>query len=125
MLSQFQNNNEVFISYWSHQLTKAERNHSTIEWEALVVVGAVKEFYLYLYGFKFKLITDHNPLVFLKISKMWMDIKCDGCCTFNSLIIILNIDLVRIILMLILFLDCWALILYLLYFNSWLLIEVS
>ena len=56
-----------------------------------------------------------------------MDIKCDGYCTFNSLIIIiiLSIDLVRIILMLMLFLDCWALVLYLLYFNSWLLIEVS
>ena len=66
MLSQFQHKNEVFISYWSRQLTKAERNYSTIEWEALVVVGAVKEFYLYLYGFKFKLITDHNPLVFLE-----------------------------------------------------------
>ena len=32
------------ISYWSCQLTKAERNYSTIEWEALAVVGAVKEF---------------------------------------------------------------------------------
>ena len=65
MLSQFQHNNEVVISYWSHQLTKAERNYSTIEWEALAVVGAVKEFYPYLYGFKFKLVTDHNPLVSL------------------------------------------------------------
>ena len=66
MLSQFQHNNEVVISYWSRQLTKAERNDSTIEREALDVVGAVKEFYPYLYGFKFKLITDHNPLVSLK-----------------------------------------------------------
>ena len=63
--SQFQRNNEVVISYWSRQLTKAERNYSTIELEALAVVGAIKEFYPYLYGFKFnyKLITDHNPLV--------------------------------------------------------------
>ena len=66
VLSQFQHNNEVVISYWSRQLTKAERNYSTIEREALAVVGAVKEFYPYLYGFKFKLITDHNPLVSLK-----------------------------------------------------------
>ena len=65
VLSQFQHNNEV-VSYWSHQLTKAERNYSTIEREALAVVGAVKEFYPYLHGFKFKLITDHNPLVSLK-----------------------------------------------------------
>ena len=66
MLSQFQSSNEVVISYWSRQLTKAERNYSTIEREALAVVGAVKEFYLYLYGFKFKLIMDHNPLTSLK-----------------------------------------------------------
>ena len=29
-------------------------------------MGAVKEFYPYLYGFPFKLITDHNPLTSLK-----------------------------------------------------------
>ena len=34
--------------------------------EALAVVGVVKEFYPYFCGFKFKLITDHNPLIFLK-----------------------------------------------------------
>ena len=66
VLSQFQNNKEIVISYWSRQLTKPERNYSTIEREALAVVGAVKEFYPYLYGFKFTLITDHNPLTSLK-----------------------------------------------------------
>ena len=30
------------------------------------MVGAVKEFYLYLYGFRFTLLTDHNPLTSLK-----------------------------------------------------------
>jgi len=30
------------------------------------VVGAVKEFYPYLYGFQSKLLTDHNPLTSLK-----------------------------------------------------------
>ena len=34
--------------------------------EALAVVGAVKEFYPYLYDFSFKLITDHNPLTSLR-----------------------------------------------------------
>ena len=54
------------IAYWSRQLQKAERNYSTIEQEALAVMGAVKP---YLYGFSFKLVTDHNPLTSLKIIK--------------------------------------------------------
>ena len=66
VLSQFQNNKEIVISYWSRQLTKLERNYSTIQQEALAVVGALKEFYSCLYGFKFTLITDHNPLTSLK-----------------------------------------------------------
>ena len=64
--SQFQNGQETVISYWSRQLTKSERNYSTIEHEALAVVGAVKEFCPYLYGFQFKLVTNHNPLTSLK-----------------------------------------------------------
>ena len=51
------------IAYWSRQLSKAERNYSTVEREAL---AAIKEFYPYLYGFPFKLIVDHNPLTALK-----------------------------------------------------------
>ena len=66
VLSQMRHNQEKVIAYWSRQLTKAERNYSTIEREALAAVGAIKEFYPYLYGFSFKLVTDHNPLTSLK-----------------------------------------------------------
>jgi len=66
VLSQVQNGQEKVIAYWSRQLQKAERNYSTIEREALAVVSSVKEFYPYLYGFQFKLLTDHNPLTALK-----------------------------------------------------------
>ena len=66
VLSQSQNGQEQVISYWGRQLQKAERNYSTIEREALAEVSAVKEFYPYLYGFIFKLVTDHNPLTSLK-----------------------------------------------------------
>ena len=34
--------------------------------EVLAVVGASKEFYPYLYGFSFRLVTDHNPLTSLR-----------------------------------------------------------
>ena len=48
---------------------KGERNYSTIEKETLAAVAAIKEFYHYLYGFNFKLVTDHNPLISLKGQK--------------------------------------------------------
>ena len=66
ILGQIQNNRDVVICYWSRQFTKAERNYSTVERETLAAISANKEFYPYLYGFQFKLITDHNPLTSLK-----------------------------------------------------------
>ena len=66
VLCQSHNGQERVICYWSRQLSKAERNYSTIEREALAAVAAIKEFYPYLYGFSFTLITDHNPLTALK-----------------------------------------------------------
>ena len=66
VLSQIQEGKERVIAYWSRQLDKAQRHYSTIEREALAVVSAIKEFYPYLYGFKFELVTDHNPLISLK-----------------------------------------------------------
>ena len=44
VLSQIQDGHERVIAYWSRQLTKAERNYSVIEREALAMVGAIKEF---------------------------------------------------------------------------------
>ena len=69
VLCQAQNGQERVISYWSRQLSKPERNYSTIEREALAAVAAIKEFYPYLYGFSFTLVTDHNPLTALKSLK--------------------------------------------------------
>ena len=59
------NGTEKVIAYWNRQLSKAERNYSTIEREALAIVKVVKEFYPYLYGHEFVLQTDHQPLVHL------------------------------------------------------------
>ena len=59
ILSQSRDGCEIVICCWSRQLTKSERNYSPVEREAL---PAIKEFYPYLYGFSFTLVTDHNPL---------------------------------------------------------------
>ena len=54
------------IHYASRTLNPAERNYSTIERELLAIIYAVDKFRYYLYGKKFIVITDHNPLVYLK-----------------------------------------------------------
>ncbi|KAL5256343.1 hypothetical protein ACHWQZ_G011539 [Mnemiopsis leidyi] len=44
-------------------MTSAEKNYSQIDKEATAIVWAIKRFHLYLYGRKFKLVTDNQPLV--------------------------------------------------------------
>ena len=65
VLAQIQDGEEHVVAYYRQQLSKQERNYSTTEMEALAVVAAVKEFYPYLSGQEFQLVTDHNPLVTL------------------------------------------------------------
>ena len=65
VLCQEHEGREHVIAYYSRQLTKAECHYSTTEREALAVITAVKNFYPYLYGRTFTLITDHNPLTTL------------------------------------------------------------
>lgn len=51
------------IAYASKMLSASERNYAPIDKEAHAIVFGVTKFYDYLYGRKFLLKTDHQPLV--------------------------------------------------------------
>jgi hypothetical protein len=52
------------IAFASRTLQKSEINYSTIEKELLAIIYATKHFRPYLYGVKFILYTDHQPLCY-------------------------------------------------------------
>ena len=65
-LSQIQDGREVVIAYASATLSKAQRNWSTIDREMYALYYAVQHFKVYLQNRKFVLLSDHNPLTYLR-----------------------------------------------------------
>ena len=66
VLYQVQNGKRRVIAYASRSLSKSEQNYSTHKLEFLALKWAVTEkFYDYLYGHRFEVKTDNNPLTYV------------------------------------------------------------
>ena len=70
VLGQVQNGREVVIAYGGRKLLPAEKNYSVTEREALAVVAGIKHYQHYLYGARFKVLTDHSAVRWLMSLKM-------------------------------------------------------
>ena len=60
VLSQKQGGEERVIAYFSRSLTKSERQYCVTRKELLALVTAVRHFHHYVYGWHFKVRTDHG-----------------------------------------------------------------
>lgn len=65
VLSQGKIGSDLPVAYASRTLTTSEINYSTIEKEVLAIIYGVTYFRPYLFGRKFKIVTDHKPLQWL------------------------------------------------------------
>ena len=66
VLSQGEIGKDRAWAYASRSLHKAETKYRTYEKEALAIMFAIKTFKNYVYGNKFRIVTDHKPLLWLK-----------------------------------------------------------
>ncbi|OMH81098.1 Transposon Ty3-I Gag-Pol polyprotein [Zancudomyces culisetae] len=69
ILSQIQNGREHPIAFVSRSLKKAEKNYSITHLEGLAIIYSVNQFRNYIWGRRFKIVTDHSALVRLFDSK--------------------------------------------------------
>ncbi len=62
VLTQYYDNSEHPIAYFSKKFSDSERKYAIMERECLAMVESIKHFRAYLYGQKFVVMTDHKPL---------------------------------------------------------------
>ena len=65
VLSQGAVGKDLPIAYASRSFNKAEKNYSTVEKELAAIVWGIKHFRPYLYGRRFKVVSDHKPLTWI------------------------------------------------------------
>lgn len=70
VLSQGEIGKDLPIAYTSRVLRGPELKYEVYEKEALAVIHSVKTFRSYLYGTKFTVLTDHQPLVWFKTADL-------------------------------------------------------
>ena len=66
ILSQDHDGHDLLIAYHSRVLTKAERSYSATDKECLAIIDSIEHFSIYSYGKTFKLVSDHEPLNWIR-----------------------------------------------------------
>lgn len=57
------------VAYASRKLLPREARYSTVEREGLALIWAVQKFHVFLYGRRFTLQSDHQPLAYINSAK--------------------------------------------------------
>ena len=70
ILSQGKIGSDLLVAYTSRVLRGPELKYETYEKEALAIIHAVRTFRPYVFGRKFTIVTDHQPLVWFKTADL-------------------------------------------------------